>query len=170
MSKGTEDMYFFPPFSRTFPFLNIVLACVTKLEHSESPESFLLTYTKSRECSTSGYFPRTGKCRDTLIVIDCKNSWNRWVMSQLSLYSLFNKNNAFSYYPTCTKFKRWKVLEMCFECVKISFFSDTLLRSNSNIVIPIWFGFGLMHLSSPCWDQKSRAYGMIYFIKRCLLS
>ncbi len=104
----------------TFPFLNIVLACVMKLEHSESPESFLLTYTNSRECSTGFYFPRTGKCRDTLIVIDCKNSWNRWVMGQLSLYSLFNKNNAFSYCPTCTKFKRWKVvLEMCFVCMSI---------------------------------------------------
>lgn len=120
--QGYRGYVFLSSFRRTFPFLNIVLACVTKLEHNESPESFLLTYTKSRECSTSGYFPRTGKCRDTLIVIDSKNSWNKWVMSQLSLYSLFNKNNAFSYYPTCTQFKRWKVLEMCFECLKITYF------------------------------------------------
>lgn len=173
--KGTEDMYFFPPFSRTFPFLNIVLACVTKLEHSESLESFLLTCTKSRECSTSGYFPRTGKCRDTLIVIDCKNSWNRWVMGQLSLYSLFNKNNAFSYYPTCTKFKcgRWYWKCVLYACrFYLGSFSGTCYRI---LIITQRF---LSHLtwvwpdalSSPCWDQKSWAYGMIYFLKRCLLS
>jgi len=66
-------------------------------------------------------------------------------MSQLSMYSLFNKNNAFSYYPTCTKFKRWKVLEICFVCMKIKKkkYSDILALSNSNIVISISFDLGL---------------------------
>lgn len=109
--KGTEDMYFFPPFSTTFPLLSIVLACVTKLEHSESPEPLLLTYTKSRECSTGGHFPRAGKCRDTLIVIDCKNSWNRWVMGQLSVCNLFNKKQCTFLSDLC-KVEKVVVLEM----------------------------------------------------------
>lgn len=77
--EGYKGYVFFFPSFRAFPFLNIVLTCVKKLEHSESPQARSLWPTQRAENVPSvATFPAQEN-GDTLIVTECKNSWNRWV-------------------------------------------------------------------------------------------